>query len=725
MTAIGSSFARVDALEKVTGRARYAADVRQDGLLVALALRAPTAPGRLLSLDVVKATAVAGVVDIFTHLDADRLGWSALGAQEPLGAEWLGRPALADRPEGAPTYRPLLGDEILFAGQWIAVVVAESAEAARTALALLDPVIEVIPVETGEPIRPGLFFAGDMQHVRHDTFGYGEVAASVSETYTTPMELHQPMEPTATTAVWNGDSLTLYDSTQGVQATRDLVAASLGVSAISIHVLSPYVGGGFGAKNQIWHHQALAAHLARAVGRPVRLQLTRADMAVASGYRSETSQSIALAADARGRLKNLVHVSRVPTSLRGGFFEPCGLNSLMLYRSERVEIAHEVMRRPVATPTPFRAPGETPGSFALETALDELAHEMGIDPVELRTRNFAERDDYHRRDWSSNNLLECYRLGAERFGWARRSPVPRAMRRDGRLVGWGMATTAYPAQALPASVRVTLSVDAPALVETSATDIGTGMRTILAQAVAQGLQLDPERVTVQLGDSALPPSLTAGRSRGTASVVPAAMEACAALIRELDLIDPPEQATANITDPVQRLARSGRDMLSVVARSTGAPTNAPLSFYSFGAHFVEVELDELIGRLRVTRVVSALDCGRIVNPKLAESQIRGGVVFGIGMALMEQAERHPQSLRVLSDNLADYAVPVHADIPPIDVMFVGPPDTALSDLGARGLGEIGLPGVASAIGNAVFNATGRRCRSLPIPLGVLQDARRD
>lgn len=720
MKSIGTSVRRVDAAEKVTGRARYASDVRFDGLLVALALRATTAPGRIRRIDCSRAAKLPGIAGIFTHLDADRLGWTNTPDITALGAEWLGRPALGEAAVALPAYRPIHGDDIFFAGQWIAVVVAESYEQARVALGDIVVDIEITTLSDSPPMWPGHFFAADMQYCREIDLGAGSERFFLRATYTTPMELHQPMEPTATTAAWEDNKLTLYDSTQGVQATRDYVAASLDVPASDVRVLSPHVGGGFGAKNQVWPHQALAAHLARVLRRPVRLQLTRADMAVASGYRSETEQEIELSADAEGRLKLLRHASEVPTSLRGGFFEPCGLNSMVLYRTEKMEVVHKVVRRPVATPTPFRAPGETPGSFALETALDELAHQMRIDPLELRVRNFAERDFYHDRDWSSNNLLECYRIGAERFGWPGRYVPPRAMRRDGRLVGYGMGTTAYPAQALAASVRLVLKRAARLIVETSAIDIGNGMRTVLAQAVAEGMQIDPEHIDVRLGDSSLPPSLTAGRSRSTASVLPAAIEACRALKRELDRVDPLDEDAANLTGPMERLDRSGESEISVTARSGGAPAHLPLSFYSFGCHFVEIELDELIGRVRVRRVVSAMDCGRIINPRLAESQIRGSVIFGIGMALMEEAARHPETLRVLSDNLADYAVPVHADIPDIDVMFVDKPDRALGELGARGLGEIGLPGVAAAIGNAVFSAAGRRCRSLPIPLSHLQ-----
>lgn len=716
---IGSPLQRIDAVEKVSGQAPYASDQLTGRHLVALALRSPVMRGRIQEFDISAARALPGVRAVLTHEDAAALGWKSTPELDAMSGEALGRAALADEAARSPAYRPLATPEIFFAGQWIAVVVADTTEQARAALRAIRYSIEEFTPEEPGIILPRFFFAADMQHKHRCEVKTGPELVRLKAIYTTPVHLHQPMEPSATTAVWEDDRVTLYDSTQGAQATRDYVAKSLEIPVDHVRVLSPYVGGGFGAKNQIWPHQALAAHLARSLGRPVRLQLTRPDMAVASGYRSETSQEIELACDADGRLTLLRHVSTVPTSLRGGFFEPCGLNSLLLYKSRLVEVAHHVQRQAIATPTPLRGPGETPGSFALETALDELAHTLRIDPIELRIRNYAERDNYHGRAWSSNNLLECYRLGAERFGWADHRIEPRTITRSSLQVGFGMATTAYPASALAATVRLVLKRVDGLVIETSATDIGTGTRTILVQTVAEALNLDPECIKVKLGDSSLPDAPTAGRSRLAASILPAAMKACRILLLELDKIDPAPTAGSNATNPIVRLERSLLHELKVEGHTPGTPKESPASCYSFGAHFVEVEVDELIGRIRVRRIVSALDCGRIINPKLAESQIRGSIIFGIGMALMEDGARHPQNLRVISDNLADYAIPVHADVPQIEVHFVEKPDMAINQLGSRGLGEIGLPGVAAAIGNAVFNATGRRCRQLPIPLSVL------
>lgn len=722
MNILGAPVERIDAIEKVRGQAPYASDQLTGGHLVALALRSPVMRGRIRGFDLRAARALPGVCAVLTHEDAAALGWRSAPDLDAMSGEALGRTALADEGASRPAYRPLTGPDIFFAGQWIAIVVAEEFEQARAALGVIRYDIEEIAPEESGVILPGFFFGTDMQHKHQCEVRIGPEVARLKATYSTPVHLHQPMEPSATTAVWEDEKVTLYDSTQGVQATRDYVAKSLEIPVDNVRVLSPYVGGGFGAKNQIWPHQALAAHLARFLGRPVRLQLTRPDMAVASGYRSETSQEIELACDADGKLGLLRHISTVPSSLRGGFFEPCGINSLLLYKSQSVEVSHHVQRQAIATPTPLRGPGETPGSFALETALDELAHVLRLDPVELRIRNYAERDNYHGRAWSSNNLLECYRLGAACFGWSEHRIEPRSVTRSGVQIGVGMASTAYPASALPARVRLVLERGKGLLVETSATDIGTGMRTILLQTVAEALNLNPDSIKVNLGDSSLPDAPTAGRSRLAASVLPAALEACRALLLKLDKIDPAHAAGANTIGIMERLERTCLHELRAEGRTAGTPKENSVSCYSFGAHFAEVEVDELIGRIRVRRIVTALDCGRILNPKLAESQIRGSIIFGIGMALMEDGARHPLNLRIISDNLADYAIPVHADVPQIEVHFVEKPDMAINELGSRGLGEIGLPGVAAAIGNAVFNATGRRCRQLPIPFSILTGA---
>ncbi|MBM6581163.1 xanthine dehydrogenase family protein molybdopterin-binding subunit [Microvirga sp. BT689] len=724
---IGAPHDRIDGIPKVTGGATYAADVKLEGQLYAIALQSTIAAGKIVALESASAEATPGVVAVYSHLNARQaLTWIHADELLALSAEALGLsafPSGSSRPRG---YLPLTSPEIYFAGQWIAVVVAESIEAARHGVGRIkvryevDAASVVMNDEKDDWIEPTFFFGADMQVQRGDApkTRHGEVF--IQETYATPMQLHQPMEPSATTAYWDGDDVTLFDSTQGVVATREYVAQSLKVPKEKVRVISAYVGGGFGSKNQVWPHQALAAHMARALGRPVRLQLTRSDMALASGHRSFTEQDVRLSADRDGKIRLLQHISRVPTSIQGGFFEPCGLNSLLLYGAEELDVRHRVSRKNIPTPTPFRAPGETPGSFALESALDELAHTLKMDPLELRRRNFPSRDSYHDRDWSSNHLLECYRLGAAAFSWPGRYVPPRSIREGSEMVGYGMATTAYPAPALPATVKLRLQVQGRAIIETSATDIGTGMYTILAQTVADELGLPVSQLEVRLGDSSFPNAPTAGRSKSTASVLPAARQACLSLREKLALLGASYSPTPQSNESIfSLLEREAIPEVVVEGTSTGMPREHDLSFYSFGAHFVEVRVDEEIGRIRVSRVVSALDCGRIINPKTATSQIKGGIVFGIGMALMEQGEFDPIHSRLINDNLADYHIPVNADIGEIDVIFIDKPDTRFNEFGARGLGEIGVPGTAAAITNALYCATGKRIRSLPATAAAL------
>lgn len=711
---------RVDAFEKVTGKAKYSADHHPEGCLYALALRSPIARGRITAIDATPAASLPGVEAVVTHLNASEFGWIYNPSANALGAEELGRPSLGDQTEIPPSYQPLCGPDIYFAGQWVAVCVGRSIEATRAAIASIKVEYNCEPLRVGRQITPGFFFNSEMQYSRGAAEPGGEFCVAFDATYTTPPQLHQPMEPSATVAVWVDDRVTLYDSNQGTHAARSYVAASLGLPVDKVRIVACYVGGGFGQKNQVWPHQALAAHLARHLRRPVRMQLTRQDMAVACGYRSETTQHMSLTADPKGRLGLLRHVCEVPTSLSGGFFEPCGLSSIMLYKAARVEVEHIVRRHAISTPTVFRAPGEAPGSFALETALDELAHKLRMNPIQLRIANYAERDASHDREWSSNHLLECYAAGASKFGWPDRYVEPRSLTRNGKQVGIGVAVTAYPAPVLPAAVKLILDRQTGLTIKTSATDIGTGMRTVLAQGVCEHLGVDLHQVSVVLGDSDLPDAPTAGRSKSTASILPAVKMACDRLLGQLDELELPGSLGTNRTSVIDRLERSGASRVVAEGASSGVPNDRSLSFYSFGAHFVEVEVDEMIGRLTVTRVVTALDCGTIVNRKLAESQIKGGAIFGVGMALMENARRHPSDLSILTDNLAEYAIPVHADIPAMDVIFLDYPDTALTEAGVRGIGEIGLPGVAAAIGNAVFSATGRRSRSVPVSLELLQ-----
>lgn len=615
-----------------------------------------------------------------------------------------------------------------------AVVHLKGPTGERAVLDLDDP---AAVVET-----PDQFFGEPLQVRRGDpdaAFARAKAEGVVVEaTYTTPSEHHNPMEPSATVAVWEGDGLTVYDSTQWVVGTRNALEQAFGLPPERVRVICPYVGGGFGCKGWIWPHTLLAAAAAKVVGRPVELALTRPQMFTSAGHRPPTVQAVALAAGKDGRLLGGRHVTVNETSPVGTHVEAGGtLTTRVLYAIPNLELSHRLVRLNVATPTPMRAPGECPGMFALECAMDELAYAVGMDPLALRLANHADVHPDRGLPWSSKHLRECYRLGAERFGWGARAPKPASTQRDGLLVGFGMAGAFYPAYRFPASARVRIGADGRALVGTAAHDLGTGAYTIFTQVAADALGLPVERVTVELGDSSLPGGPVAGGSNTTASVSPVVAEAAEHTVAELihlavtdsrsplqgdreDRIVARDGRLVSVDDPSRSdtyadvLVRAGREHVGGRAASSGHGAGDRFAFHSFGAHFCEVTVDPELARVRVTRVVSVLDTGRVLNPKTARSQVIGGVTMGIGMALVEHAAYDERTGRCVTDNLADYAVCVNADVGALEVHFLDVPDPHINPIGARGLGEIAITGVAAAVANAVFHATGRRIRDLPI-----------
>jgi xanthine dehydrogenase YagR molybdenum-binding subunit len=726
VTSVGSPVSRIDGEAKVTGRAKYAADNFLPSMLHAVLIRSTAASGSVRSIDTTLAISIPGVIAIYTHENAR--------------SELFGRTLPDLNRYSLGGWFPMTGPDIHYAGQVVAIVVGANLLSAQQAAAAVafeyDSVPASLDLNDRNWLQPPFFFGEKMQVSTGTACEAIKAPHTIRARFHTPVEHHHPMETGATVADWQDGSVTLYDSTQGVDDTQVYVAAALGITPDRVRVLSPYVGGGFGCKNQVWPHQAMAAFLSRRLKHPVKLVLSRADMTTSCGFRSETRQDFILKADARGKLKAIRHIVTVPTSMVGHFFEPCGLNTLIMYPTPSLEIEHHVLRQHISTPTVFRGPGETPGTFALECAFDELAHELKTDPLGLRLTNYAKRDFYHDAEWSSKHLDDCYRLGAERFGWPGHYVEPRSMRSRHELIGFGVATTTYPAVAWPARVRVEAFDNGDIHVATAGHDIGTGLYTILAQVVADELHVPVSAVRITLGDSNAPEAPAAGRSAQTASVAPAARRAARRLYEDLLQMASNRHSSGSTTDALPRStskvandgSRDSRRRLSpaLMLRSLGLQNLAReasssslghrrnLSFYSFGAHFVEVRVDEELGRLQIARVVSVMDCGRILNPKTATSQIKGAVVFGIGMALMEETIYDSNTARVLTDNLADYHVPVNLDVPQIDVLFVNEPDLQFNELGARGLGEIGLPGTAAAIANAVFAATGKRFRNLPI-----------
>jgi xanthine dehydrogenase YagR molybdenum-binding subunit len=707
--AVGQPIERVDGRRKVTGAAQYAADSRPDRLAHAVLVQSTIAKGRIAAIDTVAAGRAPGVITILTHQNAPKLGIKPPSDKSaPPKTGKLGD----DRP-------PFSDDVIHYAGQHVALVVAETLDQARHAASLVKVRYQeekpVLSAAEGTSYTPEKSMGRDLQHHRGDVDS--ALAApglvKVQQTYSIPIETNNPMEPSATVARWVGDKLTVEDATQAVVGTKYILAQAFGVPPENVRVLCPFTGGGFGCKGFQWPHTMLAAMAARVTRRPVQLNLTRQQMFTSVGHRPSTEQTLTLAARKDGALTALRHETLQPTSTTTEFVEPCGITtSKILYACENVSTPHKLVRVNIAPPTPMRAPGDCPGSFALESAMDELAVALGMDPVELRLRNHADKDPAEGKPWSSKHLKECYERGAATFGWKKRSHEPRSMKDGDLLVGWGMATALYAGNRRPASARIKLSSDGRALVQAATQDLGTGSYTIFTQVAADALGLPVEKVTFELGDTEFPEAPVSGGSNTAASVSEAILQAAAALKEKLLGVTGSAVPSHSFTDLLAQAK-----LPSIEAEATVKPEDEKTkqySIHSFGAQFCEVKIDPLLPRVQVTRWVSVIDGGRILNPRLGRSQIQGGVTMGIGMALLEHTVYDPRTGRPVTDNFADYAIPVNADVPEIEVELLNHPDPVINTLGCRGIGEIGITGVAAAIANAVYHATGKRVRDLPI-----------
>ncbi|HWA74079.1 MAG TPA: xanthine dehydrogenase family protein molybdopterin-binding subunit [Polyangiaceae bacterium] len=692
--ALGPGVDRADARLKVTGAAEYAAEVAVANVAYAVIVGSQTARGRVSVVSSKAAETAPGVLRVITHLNAPQLP-GAKTKKDPI-----------DR-----ILQLLQDDQVAYNDQPVAVVVADTLERAQAAARLLElrydsqaPELELAqglgsaytPKTAGPRATPDST-RGDVEA------GLNNAPVRIEATYSTPVQTHNPMEMHAVTAVWQGpDHLTVYDCSQGIFGDRKKLAAVFGLEESNVRVISRYVGGGFGSKGSPWSHLALGVLAAREVGRPVKLVVTRQQMFSLVGHRPRTIQKLSLASDKQGRLLAMRHEVTSDTSRFDEFSEPSALQTRMLYDCANVATSHRLVRLDIPSPTFMRAPGEASGTYALECALDELAYAAKIDPLELRLRNYATRDLDEDKPFSSKGLRECYRRAADRFGWARRPHEPRRLR-DGRfLLGWGMGTATYPARQSAASARATLQKDGRVLVQAGSQDIGTGTYTIMAQIAADTLEMPLENVRFELGDTALPETPVSGGSQTAASTGSAVKMVCLELKKKM---------AAGGT--------AANGPITVELKTSEKPERKKYSTHSFGAQFVEVGVDEDTLEIRVRRVVSAFAAGRILNQKTARSQYIGGIVWGIGFALLEHTVRDSRSGRAVTRDLADYHVPVHADVPDIEVLFVEEEDPYVNELGAKGIGEIGITGISAAIANAVFHATGRRVRDLPITLDKL------
>jgi xanthine dehydrogenase YagR molybdenum-binding subunit len=696
---IGQPVSRVDGRQKVTGSATYAAEFNVPGVAHGVIVRSTVANGRIASIDSAAAERAPGVKRVLTHRNAPRLAY---------------RPhkAVVDAAVGE-RLQVLQDERVSHQGQPIALVIADTIEQATHAATLVRVTYAqeagTTDVARVEPVLPTSREGGRPEESRRGD-PEGALAAAevkIDQTYVIPRENHNPIEMHATIAAWDGDRLTLWDKTQWVHNAADEIAAVFGIPAENIRVVSPFVGGAFGSALRTWPHVTLAALGARVAGRPVKVMLSRREMYYGVGYRPHTVQRVALGASRDGRLTAIVHDGYQETSTYEEFSEALVSPTGFLHSCPNVYTRRRIARMNVHTPTYMRAPGEVSGIFALESAMDELAVALKMDPVELRLRNEPEQDEFKKLPFSSRSTRECYRAAADRFGWSRRNPEPRSMQ-DGRwLIGWGVATATYPMNYAPASAMVRLLPAATAEVMSASSDMGPGTWTSLTQVAAETLGLPIERVKFTLGDTRLPRAPVHGGSMTMASVGSAVQAACRKAREDA-------------------LARGGANDLTDAMRRIGQPIEASadvkpgdasqrFSMHAFGAVFVEVAVDPDLGETRVRRIVGAYGAGRIVNPKTTRSQCIGGMIGGIGMALMEHSIVDGRNGRVPNANFAEYAVPVHADAPAVmDVIFVEEHDPHVNPLGVKGVGEIAMVGVAPAIANAIFHATGKRIRELPI-----------
>ncbi len=700
---IGQPISRVDGRDKVTGRATYAAEFDQPGQAHGAIVRSTVASGRVASIDSAEAERALGVVMVLTHRNAPRLAYRQhKGAPDPDVGERL---------------HVLQDDRVSHQGQPIALVVAETLEQANHAATLVRvtyaPETATTDITRVDPVPPTHQKTDQGETPPSETRrGDPEKALSAAEvkveqTYVIPRENHNPIEMHATIAAWDGDRLTLWDKTQWVHNVADEIAAVFGVPAENIRVVSPFVGGAFGSGLRTWPHVTLAALGARVAKRPVKLMLSRREMYYGVGFRPYTVQRVALGASRDGRLAAILHDGHQETSTYEEFSEALLSATRFLHSCPNVYTHHRIARMNVHTPTYMRAPGEASGVFALESAMDELAVALNIDPVELRLRNEPEQDESKKLPFSSRSTRECYRLAAERFGWSRRNREPRSMT-DGRwLMGWGMAAATYPMNYAPASAVARVFPDGTAEVASAASDMGPGTWTSMTQVAAETLGLPIGRVKFILGDTRLPRAPVHGGSLTMASVGSAVQAVCRR-VREEALT----RAGANdLADAMQRLGRPVEVTIDVKPDDAGTR----FSMHAFGAVFVEVAVDPDLGETRVRRIVGCYGCGRIVNPKTTRSQCIGGMIGGIGMALMEHSVVDDRNGRVVNANFAEYAVPVHLDAPPVmEVIFADEHDPHVNPLGVKGVGEIAMVGVAPAITNAIFHATGKRIRELPV-----------
>ena len=735
---LGPARNRVDGPLKVTGKAKYAVEFEIPNVVHAWPVVSNLAKGTITAIDTKAADAAPGVLKVFTPSNAPKPDEAKAKKKEATRASGI---RIEDR-------NPLDDDKVYYAGQYLALVVAQTLEQAQHAASLVrvnyapeEPLLTMSDAAK-EAKQPDKNRDEEVQPTKGDVDAALKKAGliKVEETYMTPTETHNPIEMSGTIAAWEGDTkLTLWNATQFVKGVQSIQARTYDLDIENVRVIDPFVGGAFGCKGATWPHELLTSMAAKALRRPVKFYVPRKEMFTATGHRTPTRQKLTLAATKDGKLQAVRHVSETLESPVGQWIESCGARwTGALYESPNIDIQEYVYPVNVATPTFMRAPGECPGSYGLECAMDELAVALKMDPVQLRLTNYAENHPIKEKPYSAKHLKDAYQVAAEKFGWSQRNPQPASMKDGSRLVGWGMATASYPAHKMQAEAKAILKADGSATVQCATHDLGTGAYTAFTQISSEQLGVPFEKVTFELGKSDYPFGPVAGGSNSTGTVGTAIHDAAQLLHQALadlavkDANSPLHGLAPNdiaMTEPgriglkndktksdsyTDILRRAGKDTLAVESKMKESDEKKKQVFQSWGAHFVEVKIDPLLPRVQVTRVVTAINCGRVVTYKPARSQIIGGVVMGIGMALTEATEYDPKTGLPVNGNLAEYHVPTNADVPQIDVEFVGEPDFDFNPIGCRGIGEIGITGIAAAVANAVFHATGKRVRDLPI-----------
>jgi len=689
---------RVDGRLKVTGKAKYSAEYTIKGVTYGVLVGSTITSGSIKTIDTKKAEGAPGVLTVITYLNAPKLpGYQTPPAKGPL--------------------KIFYDEKIYFNGQPIALVVADSFERALFAASLVSATYNVDKHETDllSNLSNGVLPHNGKDYVRGQEDAYKTAPVKVEQEYIIPTEVHSPMELHAIIARWDADDkVTVWDKTQGVKSTQRNIGQAFKISPDNIHVIAPFVGGAFGAALRTWPHEIGAVMAAKVVKRPVKLVLSRADMFTSVGYRPYTWQKIGLGATADGKLVGITHEAIGQTSAYEDFTENTVNTSQLMYVCPNVTTRYKLVSLNVNTPTPMRGPGEATGAFALESALDELSYALNIDPIELRMRNYAETDPLTGKPYSSKYLNEAYKLGADNIGWSERKQKPGTVAENGWLAGYGMGGGLFGAYRGSATVLARMMADGSLILQTAVTDIGPGTGTAMVNIASEMMGIPPEKIRFDMGDSSLPPSPTQGGSAITSTVGSAVHDACR------DLKEKFQQLIGNGgTDKIDYanvLKQHNLPQLEVTTTSKGGEEQGKYAMYSWSVHFIKVLVNPATGVIKIDKATSVADAGLIMSHKTAASQIKGGSIMGIGMALMEEAVIDHRYGRLVNNNFADYHVAIQADIPQVQALFVNKADTVINPIGAKGMGEIATIGVAAAVANAVYNATGKRVRELPITL---------